>query len=1410
MNKNGEKTKLLAVIAVFAMVACALVAFAPTADAADSVAVPSNATQVDSADDILATGGTYVLTKDISVTGAITVTGAFALYLNGFDITSTSTTDGTVFDFSAGENDAVASAIYGAGTITSTVENSNATIDIRENVTLTLDAGVAIKSSGYGVAAWNSGKLVVENADISASSSAISGNGTQTGTEITINGGTFTSSNAAAVYFPSTQKLDINGGTFTGKMGIEIRAGTVTIDGATINANGALTNNKTETDGPLDYGMAVAVIDKSGYATGSEISVTVGNDVVLNGSSYDAYVGDINGTTGTTGTFDTKAVGESYTYTHKITFDMPGYEFSSTASTAGYRFAAIDVSATSFTVPAGYVFDGTVSYDETNSVAVEDAKAGVGGITFAKGSVVISGTIDATQAVTITADGEVKINDVTVTGTEGGLTVAVTEDGADTVTVVGTLNVAGKLTVGENSTLAVAEGADVTVTGTLAVSTSSTIINGGNIDASNGTFELGSATLVASPTSTTAGVKVTTASTVKYYEGASITATADSQNVPEKPNATTYDASSFTDLVTAVNAGMDKIVINASAAGGITISSDITIPVGTTVYDVEPTTLGDGENTLFVAAGETLVVEGDMILTKTAVVVNGTLIVEGTLETTNLTVSATGMVENSGIIDISGALTVDKNTKDEVNFENSGDMYIGDKSTVDGKFDNSGAVGISDAQGVIASNVKIEGDGTFNNLSGGVVGFPVNTKVVTGVTYDVTMTTDITQSTQFGSLQNVIVPEGAVLTVQRTATLTINGTLTVLGTLNVEGQLVIASNAGAKIVIDGTVNVNTNGNNQGAIVIGKLDSTVGSEVDEPGYATVNGTLTVGDGSLVDIVNGAVTVNGTMSMLAGSTLDAQIKATAEIDDVYNDTKTTVSGLVVAENGTLQLAGDLAAGTNNVSVYGNVTVANGSSAVKTQGSLDIAIAGRNAVVTVESFDLTGANKLTVSDEGLILREGNRTNAYVIAGQGDYTNVNKFEFGSGDISTALNGTLTFTETVTSKVDGTKTVYSYDMFVAGAVSATLDTSGFTPSQKVEAKNCATMSVYGTDVNVAGDLAVGAYVVMTNNGKLTVDGTVTNTAAGAQAIVNARNAEIQVNGLITASAKISNSGIVNAAYYVITSGSPSVTTYNYSTLEAAVPAVADAANTATKNIEILGTVTVKENLDVPAGITITVNKDAKLYVGPEKDGQDVVMTMQAGSKMTSYSNGVEVRGTLTFNDKTNDATTKTVSDVTVEDANKNGYRTYTNIYTALAEATDGQTVTEQGGLSAPGRRSHPDRRRNPADQLRHLRRDRLRNQGHEHERQHRPADQRHRRQRRPDGRDRLQVRQQPARHRRGRVRRHVRRRPDLRILLPDRRLVRRLLDGRRPAELCRHRHLLDRGLRTRHRGRSGLHPGNQ
>ena len=33
MNKNGEKTKLLAVIAVFAMVACALVALAPVADA---------------------------------------------------------------------------------------------------------------------------------------------------------------------------------------------------------------------------------------------------------------------------------------------------------------------------------------------------------------------------------------------------------------------------------------------------------------------------------------------------------------------------------------------------------------------------------------------------------------------------------------------------------------------------------------------------------------------------------------------------------------------------------------------------------------------------------------------------------------------------------------------------------------------------------------------------------------------------------------------------------------------------------------------------------------------------------------------------------------------------------------------------------------------------------------------------------------------------------------------------------------------------------------------------------------------------------------------------------------------------------------------------------------------------------
>ena len=869
-----------------------------------------------------------------------------------------------------------------------------------------------------------------------------------------------------------------------------------------------------------------------------------------------------------------------------------------------------------------------------------------------------AGTPAGTDSVVFTGAGSVSGSFTEISETESSYTLS-------GITLTGTSSVAD----GVNVTVPTGSTVTVPADATFTVSSGATLYNGGTVNATNGTFTL-EGKMIASPTSTTAGVEWSAIkNNVTVYNGATIQNKSGTSVIPtDHKYAESQEVTTFPELVNAINAGIERITVPASSESPMIISSDLEIPYGTSIIFGSATATAavqydDSKTILTVAQGTTYTIAGDVEVYGGVVVEAGaTLIVETELTANSIYVQ--GTMENSGIVNITGMMDVE--TTGTV--ENSGDMYLGAASNVDGTFENSGAVGVYQN----AANIDITGNGTFNNATGGVVGFPVNTKVVTGVSYDVTMTTDITQSTTFGSLQNVIVPEGATLTVQRTATLEINGTLTVLGTLNVEGQLVIKSAAGAQLVIDGTVNVTTTGNNQGKIVIG--DGT------EYGYATVNGTLNVTDGSAVEIkaatvdgdVFGALVVNGILNLQAGTTISSNVTApAAEQPEIGKKPAIPAQGIVVSADTTVQINGDLV-GIVAIRNYGNITVDNSASTLgenETPGSLSVLMGSADASVTLTTFKLAanGANSFSVSDSGLIFKD--RTRDETAAGNAiTVTDVNTVEFKAGSEPVVLNGGVVFTESVTSKTTNSTTTYTNKLNIEGSVSAAFTDRNST--ENVTTEECVDMNVTGNKaVTVTGSLTLGANVEMNNAENLEVSGTVINTATGAQIIQN--TGEITVTGLITASKEIAGTGVINAAKYTITSGTPAVTTYNYSTLEAAVPAVADATNTATKTILVMGEITVEQDLDVPAGITINHAKDAKLTID-----RDATVTMQAGSKMTSAKEQVVVDGTLTFNDKTNDATTKTVSDVTVEDEAKNGYRTYTNIYSALAEATDGQTVT--------------------------------------------------------------------------------------------------------------------------------------
>ena len=89
-------------------------------------------------------------------------------------------------------------------------------------------------------------KLTVNGGNFTGYWYALSGNGTEHDTTITINDGTFKvieTAEAPAVYHPQRGTFTINGGYFEGTLGIEIRAGKLIMNGGTIVATKAPTSS---------------------------------------------------------------------------------------------------------------------------------------------------------------------------------------------------------------------------------------------------------------------------------------------------------------------------------------------------------------------------------------------------------------------------------------------------------------------------------------------------------------------------------------------------------------------------------------------------------------------------------------------------------------------------------------------------------------------------------------------------------------------------------------------------------------------------------------------------------------------------------------------------------------------------------------------------------------------------------------------------------------------------------------------------------------------------------------------------------------------------------------------------------------------------------------------------------------
>ena len=437
--------------------------------------------------------------------------------------------------------------------------------------------------------------------------------------------------------------------------------------------------------------------------------------------------------------------------------------------------------------------------------------------------------------------------------------------------------------------------------------------------------------------------------------------------------------------------------------------------------------------------------------------------------------------------------------------------------------------------------------------------------------------------------------------------------------LTVKGQLIV--NEGVDVIIEegGQLIVN----NQKAKV------TVNGDIE----VETGGDMTITNAEAVD-VSGTITSDGTLTI--NSIVNVKDGGKILIDD-GDDSTFTISGpgakLTIDAGGNVEIRGQAAV--SDIVNKGTVTL-NGAIL---NGAVKISMAANGAVVDLRSFsfksDVTG-NSLTITEVIKVGSEG-------------YT-ANTLSFTAIGESVGLKG-LTITESVDSKT--VNKVTTYNSFVLSG------TIGISDETVAGYNGPVTVEISGPSIDVIDTLTVAKNVTLELKiGNLDVSGTIIATAD--KATVKATGGDINVTGMIETCVEITAN--INAFSYEGTLDGNTV--YYYTTLKTAI----DNGQT---EIEALGTTSILESVDIPAGTQVKAGVGHEKITIGSSDARDVVVTVKDGGEFRSCV--IDVMGTLTFDNKRDDRNNTITSDVYVED---DVSKSYTNIYTALNNAQSGDTVT--------------------------------------------------------------------------------------------------------------------------------------
>ena len=554
-----------------------------------------------------------------------------------------------------------------------------------------------------------------------------------------------------------------------------------------------------------------------------------------------------------------------------------------------------------------------------------------------------------------------------------------------------------------------------------------------------------------------------------------------------------------------------------------------------------------------------------------------------------------------------------------------------------------------------AATVTVTGDATFTAYTGAYLGENVvilgNGEIdLSAAMYTGSWSQDIVTSIELSQIQRVVVSD--------TITIYSGRTFSILGELVIEEGATIIIQPGATLQIGSTEKgiTATGMTVNGTIEVGGTQTTFGKiDVQMAQEVTVGGEI---------LSEGLIDINSKVTIENGGSIDVM--------EGDNSSLEVSSGLTVETGGELTISSEFK--TSGINNNGTVTLDHAILVGDDGGNVVINLTSDNAVVNIESATSASAVNFVIRDYGLVFEYKNGEPVEGMTVVSDM-NVVMFQIGAGS---GVRG-MAITESVDSVREDGVNKYSNSMIVSGSVNVESDddnaevTVVFTSYSRDDAGDS------GFFVEADSSLSFGKNVTgWVNAGVMYVNGTITATAEGADFNTNkggAPEVDVYVNGLITVRNADSNTEYgMNAFHY---DGTGETADYDYyTTLPVSLENSTD--------ITFIGEVTVLENATIPDGTRLTAADGTSVMNIGDEDNRDILVTVQNGG---SIRNGtVNVYATLVFENNSRDNRVGSngngvYSDVKIDE---DPMMTYTNIYTALADAQDETITISRTGASNP------------------------------------------------------------------------------------------------------------------------------